>query len=221
MQVMTGVEAGPSVKAEAPKSIKGKERDDSDNGSDVDDAEWLRKRRKGTAATIDQSTSLILSTGRLFLRNLSFLTTAADLTAHFSPFGALESVHLPVAHSGEPLGTAFILYRDPTSALAAYQALDKTTFQGRILHVLPGRARPGQEVQAEGVGKAPGDVLGKVKDGHVEVRGKVDAKRKDEGSKGVNWATMYMNVSWTQPTVLTSERRRCSFCCRSYGDIQI
>lgn len=143
----------------------------------------------------DNDKSLILSTGRLFIRNLPFSATPDDLTAHFSPFGHLESVHLPISHTGEPLGTAFILYRDPEHALQAYEALDKKTFQGRLLHVLPGRARPGQEVRAEGLGETEGGVLGKVKQGHKEVQGKTDTRRKEDSAKGVNWATMYMNVS--------------------------
>lgn len=137
----------------------------------------------------------MLSTGRLFARNLPFTATSEELEAHFAPFGHLESVHLPVSHSGEPLGTAFILFRDPQDALKAFQSLDKKTFQGRLLHVLPGRARPGQEARAEGVGETPGGVLGKVKQGHADVQNKADERRKTDSAKGVNWATMYMNVS--------------------------
>jgi multiple RNA-binding domain-containing protein 1 len=126
---------------------------------------------------------------------LSFVTTADELRLHFEPYGHIESVHLPVSHTGEPLGTAFILYRDPENALAAYEALDRKTFQGRLLHILPGRARPGQEVKAQGLGETPGGVLGKVKQGHGELKNQMDAKRKEDSAKGVNWATMYMNVS--------------------------
>jgi len=152
-----------------------------------------------------------LSTGRLFVRNLAFTANADELTAHFAPFGHLESVHLPVSHTGEPLGTAFILFRDPAHALSAFEAMDKTTFQGRLLHVLPGRARPGQEVKAEGVGEVQGGVLGKAKEGHSEVAGKADAKRKAESAKGVNWATLYMNVSLEDVRLLIAER-----CCSRF-----
>lgn len=138
---------------------------------------------------------LILSTGRLFLRNLPFVTTESDLRDHFSPFGHLESVHLPVSpKTGEPLGTAFILYRDPSHALETFRALDKKAFQGRLLHVLPGRARPGQETSGV-AGIVDGEVLGKAKEAKGEVKKNVDAKRKEDSARGVNWATLYMDVS--------------------------
>jgi len=38
-------------------------------------------------------------------------------------------------------------------------------------------------------------VLGKMKEGRGDVKKGVDAKRKEEGTRGVNWATLYMNVS--------------------------
>jgi len=205
-------------------SKKGKEKDEEaakeeQPAEEDDDAAWLRKRQTaqlaeaGSAAEtvkavrlfsafaeyslrqVDAEKSLILSTGRLFVRNLAFSVTSDDLSAQFSRYGHLESVHLPVSQSGEPLGTAYVLYRDPADAFSAYLSLDKTTFQGRLLHVLPGRARPGQEVKAEGVGEVQGGVLGKVKQGHGDVVGKADAKKKADNAKGVNWATLYMNVS--------------------------
>lgn len=40
-----------------------------------------------------------------------------------------------------------------------------------------------------------GKVLGKRDEGRGEVKSKVDAKRKQESAKGVNWASLYMNVS--------------------------
>ncbi|KAK4688469.1 multiple RNA-binding domain-containing protein 1, partial [Tremellales sp. Uapishka_1] len=192
---------------EKEKGRKGKEKEtvadavrevEVDEGDD--DAAWLRKRQKameGEAATtttprLSADEELILSTGRLFVRNLSFLTDVPDLTAHFSTFGPVEDVHLPLSHTtSEPLGTAFILYTDPAHALEAYRKLDRTIYQGRLLHVLPGRARPGQERVVEGV--VDGKVLGKATEGKGAVKKGVDEKRKEESAKGVNWASMYMN----------------------------
>jgi multiple RNA-binding domain-containing protein 1 len=132
---------------------------------------------------------------------LAFITTADDLKPHFSTFGTVEDVHLPVTKTGEPLGTAFILFQEPAAALMAYRQLDKKTFQGRLLHVLPGRARLGEQKEgktgskAEGVGEVKGEVLGKSKDGRDVVKGKKDEKRKETTTRGVNWASLYMNVS--------------------------
>lgn len=38
-------------------------------------------------------------------------------------------------------------------------------------------------------------VLGKRDQGKGEVKSKVDERRKQESAKGVNWASLYMNVS--------------------------
>lgn len=141
----------------------------------------------------DPDSALILSTGRLFLRNLAFITTPSDLRTLFTPFGALEEVHVPQSKTGEPLGTAFLLFRDPAHALEAYKALDKKSFQGRLLHILPGRAKPGQAKDMSEV--TEGQVLGKVKDTRKEVLGQKEEKRKGDSARGVNWAALYMNVS--------------------------
>ncbi|WVQ97046.1 hypothetical protein IAU59_004156 [Kwoniella sp. CBS 9459] len=196
---------GKGANADVNASKKGKERSPQPQSEEVeevdDDAAWLRRRQtaladaegeSSAAARISPDEALILATGRLFVRNLAFIVTSSDLSAHFGKYGRIDETHLPVSQSsGEPLGTAFLQFHNPEEALSAYKALDKTTFQGRLLHVLPGRAKPGQEVDVSGV--VDGKVLGKAAEGRGEVKKGVDAKRKDESSKGVNWATLYMN----------------------------
>ncbi|GJN93893.1 hypothetical protein Rhopal_006952-T1 [Rhodotorula paludigena] len=79
----------------------------------------------------------ILLTGRLFLRNLPFDTTEAELSDVFGAHGHIEQVHLPRdAATGQSKGLAFVTFRRPADAVAARKALDGTTFQGRLLHIL-------------------------------------------------------------------------------------
>nr|XP_018264963.1 multiple RNA-binding domain-containing protein 1 [Kwoniella dejecticola CBS 10117]OBR87121.1 multiple RNA-binding domain-containing protein 1 [Kwoniella dejecticola CBS 10117] len=213
MDVMKGNEASSS-KADAPsttngnakkeKSKKGKEKsvepgEEGPEGED-DDAAWLRRRQNDQLQTEGESSTskstpdedLILSTGRLFVRNLAFIVTSAELASHFSTYGKLDEIHLPISSTtGEPLGTAFLQYHNNEDALAAYKGLDKTTFQGRLLHVLPGRPKPGQAVA--GASTVDGKVLGKANEAKGEVKRGVDERRKEESRKGVNWATLYMN----------------------------
>lgn len=132
----------------------------------------------------------ILTTSRLFLRNLAFTCTEADLTALFSPFGSLLSVHLPLSQPDhKPLGTAFVRYAQGKDALAAYEGLDGRTFQGRLLHILPGRARPGEENVVTGPG-AENEGRGK-----TSLKDARDGKKKGDAAKEFNWAMLYMNVS--------------------------
>jgi len=45
-------------------------------------------------------------------------------------------------------GIAYIKFVLPDDAVAAYRALDMTAFQGRLMHVLPAKRRPGEEPAA-------------------------------------------------------------------------
>lgn len=69
-----------------------------------------------------------------------------------------------------------------TDALSAYEALDKKSFQGRLLHVLPAqdRQKPYQVEDSEGRKRT--------------VKEDKQAKRKAVAGKSFNWSMLYMNV---------------------------
>lgn len=179
---------------------------------ELDDAEWLKRRQAqaaGKAAEVvasetqpvavtkaSQSSSeeqQILSTGRLFIRNLSFLTTVEDISSAFSAHGTLEEVHVPLSQgTKQPLGTAFVQYKDPQAAVTAWREMDGRTLMGRLVHILPGRPKHGVQA-AEGDAVISGKVMGK--DTERNVKADIDKKRKEQSGKGLNWATLYMNVS--------------------------
>ena len=68
-------------------------------------------------------------------------------------------------------------------ACSAYEALDKKSFQGRLLHILPAQDRPNPYRIEEGGGRKK------------TVKGEKEAKRKDMAGKAFNWSMLYMNVS--------------------------
>lgn len=88
----------------------------------------------------------------------------------------------PVSKSSK--GLAYITYKDPASAALALEALDKTSFQGRILHLLPAIDRKGA------VRKGDDGVYGK-----VDVKAEKEKKMKEAAGKEFNWGMLYMNVS--------------------------
>ncbi|KAK0657548.1 hypothetical protein B0T16DRAFT_401954 [Cercophora newfieldiana] len=88
----------------------------------------------------DDPVELVQRTCRLFLRNLSYTATEDNIREHFSTFGSLDEVNLPLDKQGKSKGFAMIQFSEPSAALAAFQT-DGTTFQGRILHVLPAAAK--------------------------------------------------------------------------------
>ena len=91
-------------------------------------------------------------------------------------------MHIPLdSLTKEPKGVAYVTFAHPPSALAAYEALDKTSFQGRLLHILAAVERKSKERIEEGTGKKS------LKD----IR---NSKRKATAGREFNWSMLYMNV---------------------------
>lgn len=117
----------------------------------LEDGAVLEDPPQPAPAQPELSPELIAETGRLFVRNLSYCCTEAELRHLFEPFGPLSEVHLSISReSKKPKGFAYILFMFPEHALRAYSELDGTIFLGRILHILPAyeapeRRRSGEE----------------------------------------------------------------------------
>ncbi|CAB3406939.1 unnamed protein product [Caenorhabditis bovis] len=81
----------------------------------------------------------ILETGRLFVRNLPFVTKEADLQYLFKKFGEISDIQVIINKTdGLCKGFAIVEFVFPESAVAAYSALDGVVFKGRMMHILPG-----------------------------------------------------------------------------------
>ncbi|OAA81636.1 Nucleotide-binding, alpha-beta plait [Akanthomyces lecanii RCEF 1005] len=89
----------------------------------------------------DSAAEAISRTSRLFVRNLPYSATEDDLREEFEKFGGVDEVHLPVNAQGTAKGFAMMLFTKPSDAVAAFQALDGATFQGRIIHIIPADAK--------------------------------------------------------------------------------
>ncbi|KAH9856242.1 hypothetical protein C2E23DRAFT_810772 [Lenzites betulinus] len=123
----------------------------------------------------------ILQTSRLFIRNLPFTCTEQELRDQFQRYGDVSQVHMVLdASTKQAKGLAYVSYEKPEAALVAYQALDKTSFQGRLLHILPAVDRKGKEADTED-------------DRKRTLKQDRDAKRKATAGKEFNWAMLYMN----------------------------
>jgi cold-inducible RNA-binding protein len=86
---------------------------------------------------------------RLFVGNLSYQATEAEVREHFSAVGPLVFLHLPTERdSGRPRGIAFVEFNDPAQAEEAIRRFHDQPFQGRPLIVNHARARePGPGVR--------------------------------------------------------------------------
>ncbi|KAI1735817.1 RNA recognition domain-containing protein [Xylaria scruposa] len=126
-------------------------------------------------ATLDA----IRKTARIFCRNLPYDTTAEDLRTHFEKFGEVEEVHVPSDASNKNRGMGFILFHDPEAAVNAFQS-DRTTFQGRILHVLPAKAKT-DDLDEFALAKLPLKQQNLIK------------KRKKAAASTWSWNSLYMS----------------------------
>jgi RNA recognition motif-containing protein len=81
---------------------------------------------------------------RLFIGNLPYAATEAELREHLSTVGAPTQVVLPVdRETGRPRGFAFVDYADRTVAEEAIRRFNQQPFKGRPLAV--SEARPREE----------------------------------------------------------------------------
>src|SRR5215470_6056111 len=89
---------------------------------------------------------------RLFIGNLPYSATEAELREHLSTVGEPASVVLPVDRdTGRPRGFAFVDYADRAVAEEAIRRFDQQPFKGRGLAVSEARPRePGAPRPAGG-----------------------------------------------------------------------
>lgn len=94
--------------------------------------------------------------------------------------------------TGTAKGFAFIQYSDPDSAEQAFIDRDGQTFQGRLIHILPGTAKREDKLNDFDVSKLP-------------LKKQNEIKRKREAASSVfNWNALYMNTD----AVISSVARR-------------
>jgi RNA recognition motif-containing protein len=90
---------------------------------------------------------------RLFVGNLSYSTTEADLRTYFGAVAPPSQVVLPVdRETGRPRGFAFVEFQDRAHAERAIQQFNGQVFNGRPLAVSEARAR---EDRGPGGGSGP------------------------------------------------------------------
>lgn len=91
---------------------------------------------------------------RLFVGNMPYGATEADLRAHFAGAGDPSQVVIPVdRETGRPRGFAFVEYQDRGIAEAAISRFNQQPFMGRSLSV--SEARPREERPAGGFSPRP------------------------------------------------------------------
>jgi len=81
---------------------------------------------------------------RLFIGNLSYDVTEAELRAHFAALGPLSALALPMDRdTGKPRGFAFVEFRERGDAEEAIRRFNTQLFKGRPLAVSEALVRDG------------------------------------------------------------------------------
>ncbi|KAG9127463.1 Multiple RNA-binding domain-containing protein 1 [Ceratobasidium sp. 392] len=158
----------------------------SQDDADVDDAleRPITEAQEPPAEAPGENPHPAIQTRRLFLRNLAYVCTEEDIRAEFSRFGAIEQVHIPLTAERTSKGLGYVTFSEVDSAAQALQVMDRTSFQGRLLHVMPAITRVGKE-------EADSRDLGV--DGKKSVKKERDAKKKESAGRDFNWGMLYMN----------------------------
>ncbi|KAN0047816.1 hypothetical protein ACTA71_002203 [Dictyostelium dimigraforme] len=123
---------------------KNKDKDDDDDESKVKPIKYYEHDYTKEDENVGES-------GRIFVRNLSYSTKEEDLEKVFGKFGKISEIHIPIDYdSKKSKGIAFILYLIPENAVQALNEMDGKVFQGRLIHVLPGKAAPSKQFSENG-----------------------------------------------------------------------
>ena len=124
----------------------------------------------------------ISETGRLFVRNILYTSTEQEFRELFETYGPLEEVHVAIdTRTGKSKGFVYIQFFKNENAVAAYHALDKQIFQGRLLHILPAEKKKDHRLDEFDLKNLP-------------LKKQRELKRKDQASKTqFSWNSLYMN----------------------------
>jgi len=90
----------------------------------------------------------------LYVSNISFKTTEAELRKIFAPYGSVERVSIPLdSITGKSRGFAFVEMQDESAAAAAIRGLDGSELRGRTLLVNKASPRAAGADTASGSGE--------------------------------------------------------------------
>eukprot|EP00803_Ostreobium_quekettii_P008397 evm.model.scf_755.2 EVM.evm.TU.scf_755.2 scf_755:39034-44967(+) len=124
----------------------------------------------------------IMHTHRLFVRNLPYAATEAQLWKLVEEFGDVLDVHLVTDRGTQrSKGFAYVQFAKAEDALSAAQALDCRAFQGRLIHILPADAQPDRPPQSD-VPKFAG------------FKGEREAQRRQDAGNRAAWNTLFVRA---------------------------
>eukprot|EP00775_Hariotina_reticulata_P011800 gene11800-11945_t len=171
--------------------------DDGDDGGDDDEGPQFDAAARGDQAGVGTSAAAAAAAADTRASEAEVASTGrfageAELSELFGTFGALEEVHLVTdKDTKRSRGIAYVKFVLPDDAVAAYRALDMTAFQGRLMHVLPAKRRPGEESAAA----AAADEAGvEAQAGGSSFKKQRAAQRTADAGNRAAWSSLFMRA---------------------------
>ncbi|XP_020299872.1 probable RNA-binding protein 19 [Pseudomyrmex gracilis] len=149
--------------------------DKSDDPNNVTNVKWKKQEE---AMKNEES---IAESGRIFIRNLTYTTTEDDVRKLFEKYGPLTEVNLPVDRvTRKPKGFGTVTFLMPEHATRAYAELDGSALNGRMLHILPGKAKDSPEnIDTE----------------NLTYKQKKELQQKATAGSSHNWNTLFLGLN--------------------------
>ena len=105
----------------------------------------IRNPTFGNALTADEAYEIITMNSKLYVGNMSFKTTEAELRDAFGQFGSVTDVYIASdRETGRPRGFAFVTFSNDTESKLAAEKMNGVDLDGRQLTV--NEARPKEEM---------------------------------------------------------------------------
>ena len=155
------------------KYEKVEKNDDKERNENNSDIRWKKQEE---ALKNEES---VAESGRMFIRNLSYTITEDDIRKLFEKYGPLTEVNLPVDKTTrKPKGFGTITFLMSEHATKAYSELDGTILDGRMLHILPGKAKA--------------NPLEDIDETNLTYKQKKELKDKATAGSTHNWNTLFL-----------------------------
>ena len=193
-------------KKKKKKKKKNKDKDNEDEVDDDDDDEKINIKNEKEEPEVINATDMesLQETGRVFLRNLPYITTEEEIFEMLSRIGKVSAVHVLVDKSTrQSKGLAYATFVLPEDGVKCIEEIDGEIFQGRILHILPAKRAPlSAKNTLGGVGRIAlnNNDDSDDEDGKNSYKKKKEQMRKADASDKKAWNALFMR----QDTVLSA-----------------
>lgn len=162
-----------------------------DQPNDLTDAKSGKTSKWSKQEEALKSEEDISESGRIFFRNLSYTVNEEQLQELFEKYGPITEISLPIDPATRKIkGFGTVTFVMPEHAVSAFSELDGSTFQGRLLHLIPGKSRDTEDANVNTEG--------------MSYKQKKELELKKTAGSAHNWNTLFMGANAVANTLAKS-----------------